>query len=362
MTAGSPAGAVLGIGKSACRKCLRLYLPVFATTLSIAAFVQLGAFENLRPWVDGHDRRGRYFVKGWGPNLPAQTTSLWHQLRLWYHDSIAQTLVWQTDGYGYGDHHTNFPRYNSYLWTLKQEFGASMALYLALVMCACMKPTARLAVLLALSQYHDYGGRWEGMLFSWGAAVAQLDIIYFAPWRKAAETSRAAAAENSTDVQSKSGYLPLPCQTPDLSEKSPASASMAASSSSNSSDLSAVAPTTGWIQTGARSMLWLALFLLACWLAAFPSELEPYHPASWHWIFSCTPVWWTMRKWSLEGLGWGLFIICMQTVRSDSILHRLLMHTLPRHAGRLFFGMLCTQHFVFSAGGFWLVRTHGYET
>lgn len=347
MTAGAVPEAVAGIGKSAYRKCLRLYLPVFTTTFIVACLAYAGAFEHVRPWFDGNDPSGRYFVgNGWGPRLVARSDSALEQLRMWAYDSLAQTMVWQTGQYGWSPYRSEYGIFNSFLWTLREEFRASLALYLVLVMCSYMKPMVRMGALLVLSQFHARGGRWECMFFCWGAAVAQLDVSYFGPWRKAAEVAAAAAAQNAEEA--KNGYLPLPCSSPTLSEKaSPAPLAMPEHPPTTAPRVFAQ------LKLLARWSLWLSLLGLSCCLIAFPRHVQSKHPAIWHAAWAVTPTWWPKRSWSILAFGWALFIICMQTARSTSILHRLLTLSVPRYIGRLFFGILSTQLIVFCLGGYW---------
>lgn len=69
--------------------------------------------------------------------------------------------------------------YGGQLWTIPIEFWGSMLLFLAILGLAKLRSTVRLVILLLLSTYSLWAGRWEPALFLAGLCIAELDSYKF---------------------------------------------------------------------------------------------------------------------------------------------------------------------------------------
>ena len=70
-----------------------------------------------------------------------------------------------------------YPSFDGHLWTVRIEFRSSIYLYASLLALARVRNFIRLAALFLASGYCFYWGRWEIVLFFWGACIAQFDIM-----------------------------------------------------------------------------------------------------------------------------------------------------------------------------------------
>lgn len=157
------------LSTSAFRRGLRLYLPAFAATFTTAIAAYCGLFEIIRPYTH-RDVRKIYFPGSYPPTPVPRFATFYEQIRYWAIDASKMLNIWSTQHY--------VPTHNSFLWTLRLELWSSIHLYVTILACVRLRPWATFSVFLILSQYHMLcGRRYEVMLFFWGAAIAQGELL-----------------------------------------------------------------------------------------------------------------------------------------------------------------------------------------
>ncbi len=163
--AASQKSLYFGLSASIFRRFLRLYLPCLVITLISAVTTWLGAQEPLRPWTKDSKR---YFLGPANFHQGPRYSSLFEQLGSWVKQFWKMMSVWQYEVY--------YPQLDSHLWTIRIEFRASLALYVALIALGPCRIHVRFALLLLLSIYCGVWDRWPTQLFFWGACLAQFDV------------------------------------------------------------------------------------------------------------------------------------------------------------------------------------------
>lgn len=290
----SRAELIKTLSTSSFRRAFRLFLPAFASTLITAAAAYAGLFELVRPYV-AKEAIEAYFPGSHAPDPVRRFETPARQLQYWLYDVAPMTNIWTTK--------RHVPRHNHFLWTLQSEFASSIHLYVTLVVCVRLKPWARLLTLLFISQYHMIAGkRYEVMLFLWGAAMAQGELIL------------KTVAPSSTHKVSNMTFL-------------------------------------------VKNIAWSAALYTSVVLMFYPPPiLDQQSYAGNHAVVRLldvlTPATYPDKDKLYDGLGVVLLLICIMVSSPESYTRRAFTNKYAQYFGHMFFGTILVQGIVLNAGGY----------
>jgi hypothetical protein len=297
MTPGAQNQVLQALSTSIFRRWFRLYVPTLAALLLTTLCAYFGAFEALRPLL-AEPHRAYFFPGSMTPKVPRQWRTVQKQLAYWSRDAARLMDLRPAEA----------PKImnSAYVWSVPEEFTCSMYLYVVLVGTARMKPLCRVSALVILSWYASWCGSWEGMLFGFGAVVAQLELLIKVNSLSQNEDQRAnvAAAIRISDV----GANPTP--------------------------VPAIQHSTFWIQG-------LGFPLAICLVSTRSNGLVPLiqtYLCAQHARIACC------------GAGIVVFLLCMLCLPPETLLHKLLNSPILQYVYRRAFGMVLLQTIVLYSG------------
>jgi peptidoglycan/LPS O-acetylase OafA/YrhL len=336
-----------GLSASMFRRFFRLYLPCLVITFMTAVAVYLGSYEFVRKFSGNNSKN--IFP---GPAKMAQgprSPSLFKQLTFWLQQFWTMMSVWDLELF--------YPALDSHLWTIRIEFRASLALYVALVALSPAWILVRLFLLFLLSVYCISRGRWEEQLFFWGACLAQFDI-----WRQLRQEKW---EQQRQQQQSKEGG--------DGAEENRPLVSDFSSEELDVEKLPSPAPVTPtWrrilrpcfrctrgIGFNLRRLLYNILWVLTSLVSLFLMSrglrlLEPIIPEEFV----------TQTRTQMQSIGSAMLIICLILADDTSMSHKFLNSSPVQYLGKIVFslylvhgplmrsGLYMMPHFVWAAMGY----------
>jgi peptidoglycan/LPS O-acetylase OafA/YrhL len=336
-----------GLSASVFRRFFRLYLPCLAITFMTAMAVYLGSYEFVRKF-SGKD--SKKFFPGpakmtQGPRFP----SLLGQLTFWLQQLWTMMSVWDLELF--------YPALDSHLWTIRIEFRASLALYVALVALSPARILVRFFSLFLLSVYCMSQGRWEEQLFFGGACLAQFDV-----WKQLRQEKR---QQQQQKRQSKEGgggaeenrafISDFSSAEPDVEKlSSPAPATLA-----SRRILPLYSRGTRWVCLNPGRLIynifWVVISLVSLFLMSRGLRLlAPIIPEEFV----------TQTKTEVQSIGSAMLIICLILADDTSLSHKFLNSRPVQYLGKIVFslylvhgplmrsGLYMMPHFVWAAMGF----------
>jgi peptidoglycan/LPS O-acetylase OafA/YrhL len=181
------------------RKVFRLYLPVFAATLTTALYIYMGFYESYRPLLLDHEK---LFPGEWYEPKPKQL-ALCAQLGVWAHEMFDLTNIVTEN--------TVYPLHDQHLWAVLAEMRGTLHLYGVLVAVSQCRPLFRLLAMGVVSVMYFYWNHWEVWIFVLGAMVAQLDMVLTERGQgKGQGQDQSQDSHSGHDRRSESGFEPAP--------------------------------------------------------------------------------------------------------------------------------------------------------
>ena len=166
MRAGQYDSLLATLSSSVFRRPVRLFLPCFVSTFLVACMAQMGLYERTNDYA--HNLRAIYEDHPWtAPDMYTQFIDWCYKMF-----EFVNVFNWFIFA-GSVD-------LDRHLWTIPNEFRASMVLFLTHFGIARMKTTIRLATVLGLIWWGMHWDRWEICLFWSGCFLAELDQIRIA--------------------------------------------------------------------------------------------------------------------------------------------------------------------------------------
>jgi peptidoglycan/LPS O-acetylase OafA/YrhL len=349
------------------RRAFRLYLPVAAITLLTALAAWGGLYTPLKRYMTDAKKKSLYFPGSIGRAHPAIERSLIKELRRWARDLGKMMSIWVFQPF--------FPSFDGHLWTVRIEFRSSIYLYAALLALARVRTYFRLVALFLASGYCFYWGRWEAVLFFWGACIAQFDII------RQERYARIQLAEQQQPRLQSPPQLVISAPTEDVEK----AAADPAASSHPPTDSPPIAATTSSpnkaskpeppISTPPQSwrtrltflllitlsyLVWTPSFLLSLFLLSSPT-LFPTKAPGYITLNRLLPNPYThdTKKFFIPSLGATGLVLCLTLARSQGsphlpLTHRALNTWLPQYLGKVMFALYLVHGPIMHMGGYWV--------
>ncbi|KAI5861189.1 acyltransferase [Durotheca rogersii] len=148
------------------RRYFRLYLPPLISTFAVMVLLRLGVYEMTRTFSG--DRK---YVHNVIEHHPVLEETAEKQLKHWVREMYNFVHIWGWEKFG------GATGYDVHLWTIPVEFRCSMMLFLVILGTARLRTSARFVCLGLLMWFVLRSDRWEMVLFLWGMAIAELDLI-----------------------------------------------------------------------------------------------------------------------------------------------------------------------------------------
>lgn len=166
MRAGQYDGLLTTLSSSVLRRPIRLFLPCFVSTFLVACMAQTGLHERTSDYA--HHLRAVFEDHPWtAPDVYSQLVDWCYKMF-----EFVNVFNWYIFA-GSVD-------LDRHLWTIPNEFRASMVLFLTHFAIARMRTTVRLTTVLGLIWWGVHWDRWEICLFWSGCLLAELDLIRIA--------------------------------------------------------------------------------------------------------------------------------------------------------------------------------------
>ncbi|KAI1380668.1 acyltransferase [Hypoxylon crocopeplum] len=239
------------------RRLFRLYLPPVISTFGVLILLRLGIYEMTRGFAG--DRKYVHNVIEHHPVIEETTQK---QLRHWVWEMYNFVHIWGWEKFG------GATGYDVHLWTIPVEFRCSMMLFLVMFGTARLRTVFRFLCLGILMWFTLRNDRWEVVLFLWGMAIAELDLIRN-------------AHEPTTSHSSPAPLLPL--------EKTPA-----------------VAPE----RRKTCNFLWILLSIPALYLMSEPDAGTAGNPG-WKYLGTFIPEWFSDKYRYYQMIGSVMFVFCV---------------------------------------------------
>ncbi|KAI2606457.1 acyltransferase [Hypoxylon fragiforme] len=247
------------------RRFFRLYLPPMISTFGVLILLRFGIYEMTRDFVN--DRKYVHNVIEHHPVLEETTQK---QLRHWVREMYDFVHVWGWEKFG------GATGYDVHLWTIPVEFRCSMMLFLVMIGTANLRTGVRFFCLACIMWFVLRSDRWEMVLFLWGMAIAELDLI-------------------------RGAHEPSPSQQP-----SPPPATLLPLDST---------PSTTPERRSPCNFLWTLLTIPALYLMSEP-DAGPAGVPGWDYLGTLIPEWFSDKYRYYQMIGSIIFVFC--TARSIS--------------------------------------------
>lgn len=368
MSSKNDSAAYQSLSTSLFRRVFRLYLPVATITLITALAAWGGLYTPLKPYMTDSKKKPLYFPGPMGKAHPAITHSLIQELSRWARDMGKMMSLWVFQPF--------YPSFDGHLWTVRIEFRSSIYLYASLLALARVRTFIRLAALSLASGYCFYWGRWENVLFFWGACVAQFDIV---------RQARSAAAKQLAERQQPRQTLPqvtisAPAEDVEKSAADPTSSHRRTDSQTiatpppppptDPSKLEApptIAPQS-WrtrirflLLTTLSYAIWTPCFLFSLFLLSSPTSFSAKAPG-YITINRLLPNPYSddTKKFFIPSLGATALVLCLTLARPASggdrlpVTHRVLNTWLPQYLGKVMFALYLVHGPIMHMGGYWV--------
>ncbi|KAL7623216.1 hypothetical protein AAE478_006897 [Parahypoxylon ruwenzoriense] len=148
------------------RRFFRLYLPPLISTFAVLILLRLGVYEMTRDFAN--DRK---YIHNVVEHHPILKETAENQLRHWMREMYDFVHIWGWEKFG------GATGYDVHLWTIPVEFRCSMMLFLIILGTARLRTGVRFICLGFIMWFVLRSDRWEMVLFLWGTAIAELDLI-----------------------------------------------------------------------------------------------------------------------------------------------------------------------------------------
>jgi peptidoglycan/LPS O-acetylase OafA/YrhL len=348
------------------RRAFRLYLPVAAITLLTALAAWGGLYTPMKSYMTDSKKKPLYFPGPMGKAHPVIDYSLTEELSRWATDMGKMMSIWGFQLF--------YPTFDGHLWTVRIEFRSSIYLYAALLALARVRTYFRFVALFLVSGYCFYWGRWEAVLFFWGACIAQFDVI------RQERCARIQLAEQQQPRLQSPPQLVISAPTEDVekaaadpaaSSHPPTDSPSIAAATSSSNEASKPEPPTSipprsWrtrlaplLLTTLSYLLWTPSFLLSLFLLSSPTLFStrapgyitlnrllpnPYAPDA--------------KKFFVPSLGAAGLVLCLTLARSQGsphlpLTHRALNIWFPQYLGRVMFALYLVHGPIMHMGAYW---------
>ena len=328
-----------GLSASVFRRFFRLYLPCLAITFMTAMAVYFGSYEFVRKFSGKSSKK---FFPGpakmtQGPRFP----SLLGQLTFWLQQFWTMMSVWDLELF--------YPALDSHLWTIRIEFRASLALYVALVALSPVRILVRFFSLFLLSVYCISRGRWEEQLFFWGACLAQFDV-----WNqlRQEQQQQRQSKEGAGGAEENRALISDISAEPDVEKLPPPASAPLASRRTLPLCFRRVYLNPGRLL---YNMLWVVTSLVSLFLMSRGLRLlTPTIPEEFV----------TQTKTQVQSIGGAMLIICLILADDMSLSHKFLNSWPVQYLGKIVFslylvhgplmrsGLYMMPHFVWAVMGF----------
>ena len=342
--AASQKSLYMGLSASIFRRFFRLYLPCLVITLINAVTTWMGALEPLRPWTKDSKQ---YFLGPGKMKQPPRYSSLFEQLGSWANQFWKMMSVWQYEVY--------YPKLDSHLWTIRIEFRASLALYVALIALGPCRIHVRFGLLLLLSIYCGMWERWPTQLFFWGACLAQFDV-----WKQIRQLKRGEQQQKqSEEVEHGTSNFSDDWATerPEIENTLP-----------TGQKPSTLAYLRGYLQSAYKhtpsprhllyNLIWTSVCLWSLFLISNGHEtFYDYIPES---IENLKP------RIEIQAIGGSIFIACLILADDNSLSHKFLNSWFIQYLGKIVFSLYLVHGPLLHAGLYampylvWAVMVYGF--
>jgi peptidoglycan/LPS O-acetylase OafA/YrhL len=155
---GKADNAVMSMSSAIFRRFIRLYAPVFAATLLLQVFLQIGIFEHGRSRWDGR------------PYPPRGESGLAEQFWLfwgWWREAC--------NPFSWDRHYPD--QFDGNIWTIPIEYRCSMVVFLVAIGLARVRTKLRLFFIVVVMGWALNVVLWEVVLFLMGMLLAQVDVL-----------------------------------------------------------------------------------------------------------------------------------------------------------------------------------------
>ncbi|KAI2602078.1 acyltransferase [Hypoxylon sp. NC1633] len=246
------------------RRYFRLFLPTLISTFGVFIMLRLGIYEITRDFAGD-----RNYIRNVIEHHPILKETTLEQLRHWLWEMYDFVHIWGWEKFG------GATGYDAHLWTIPVEFRCSMMLFLVLFGTARLRTGVRFICLGLLMWFVLRADRWEMVLFLWGMAIAELDLI------------RGAHEPNASHSP------PTPPALLPIDQ----------------------APATTSERRDRSNFYWILVSILALYLMSEPDNGTEGNPG-WEYLGSLIPEWFSDKYRYYQMIGSIMFVFC--TARSSS--------------------------------------------
>ncbi|KAI2620351.1 acyltransferase [Hypomontagnella submonticulosa] len=283
------------------RRFFRLYLPPMISTFAVLVLLRLGVYEITRDFAG--DRKYVHNVIEHHPILEETTRK---QLRHWMKEMFDFVHVWGWEKFG------GATGYDVHLWTIPVEFRCSMMLFLVMFGTSRLRTGIRFLCLAIVMWFVLRSDRWEMVLFLWGMAIAELDLI-----RGAHEPSPPQSLSTPATLLS---LEKLPDAVPE--------------------------------RRHTCNLLWTCLSIPALYLMSGP-DVGPFGVPGWDYLGTFIPEWFSDKYRFYQMIGSIIFVFC--TARSTSW-QRVFNSSFVQYFGRISYALYLMHGPVVHTIGFMVER------